>query len=184
MIFSSFALLANTPKPGYIQRQNGEIIKGYVAYLKIAVPTRVIFYRPDSSSGTYLKSSKTLFSPNELKSFCYGAYEKWVAVHFTKAEIGFKASYFLQVLDSAQGFYLLGGLVTGEGCNCSGTKFSSSYYYVLSNMVRHQKLIIAKKKRSKITYPANVAQFYQKFDLEFSRKLFVKPKDVLLPLKQ
>jgi hypothetical protein len=183
IVFSAFAAFANEPLPGEIELENGEVLSGFVSYRKLDVPSRILFYELDSILKQPIEESKTIYGPNELKSFTYGD-EKWYSIAFTKKELGYQASYFLKVLDTTATFALLGGIVTGEGCNCSGTKINASYHWILLDTLSGQRLILSKKRRAKIEKPEWVSAFFSGFGYEISSSTFVRPKKVLQPIKE
>ncbi len=175
---------ANQTLAGSIKLKSGKVEFGFVSYNKIAVPTRVLFFEKNSTTGEIIDSTKTLYSPQELEYFTYGENEKWLSISFYKKDIGFAADYFMQVLDSTQSFYLVAGMVTGEGCNCSGTKISSTYYYVIYNALDTKKIIVAKKRRAKIKNSKEIARFFKEYDIEVDPKELTKPITALSPLKE
>ena len=183
ILFSSYCF-GKKLLSGTLIFKNGEEKQGFVGYRKIDVATRIVFYEKDSTTGELIKASKTLYGPLELKGFKYGITETWLSVAFTKKELGYNASYFLKLIDTAQNFALLGGLVTEEGCNCSGTKIRSSFHWILYNQITEEKLVLGKKRNTKIKETEGVAAFFIQYGVEAEPFEFVKPKDVLKPLKE
>lgn len=183
IVFSAFAALANEPLPGEIELENGEVLSGFVSYRKLDVPSRILFYELDSILKQPIEESKTIYGPNELKSFTYGD-EKWYSLAFTKKELGYQASYFLKVLDTTATFALLGGIVTGEGCNCSGTKINATYHWLLLETSSKERLILSKKRHAKIEKPEWVSAFFSTYGIDVLPSEFKKPRQVLKPIKE
>lgn len=183
IVLFPFDGFTNESKLGSIVLENGDKLVGFISYRKIDVPIRIAFYEVDSILDIPIEATKTLYGPNELKSFSYGS-ERWYSISFTKKELGYEASYFLKVIDTVTSFALLGGIVTAEGCNCSGTKINATYHWLLLDTVLLQRMILSKKRHAKIEKPEWVSAFFSGFGFEFEPSLFVRPKMVLYPLKE
>ncbi|MFY0673943.1 MAG: hypothetical protein JXQ87_11085 [Bacteroidia bacterium] len=183
IVFFAKPCFGNEPKPGILVLKNGDTLQGFISYRKIDVPTRVLFQNNEGAKLPQNPLTKTLYGPNELSSFTYGN-EQWYSISFTKKELGYKASYFLKVIETKHNFSLLGGIVTAEGCNCSGTKINATYHWLLLDTGSKQRIILAKKRHGKIENPEWVSAFYSGFGFDIEPFNFIRPKKVLYPINE
>lgn len=181
-VFQATTCSSKSILKGSIKLKDGTNSVGYISYRKIDVATRIVFYSLDPKTKEIDETTKTTFGPGEIMGFSYGENEKWLSVNFDKSELGYDAPYFMKVEAVAHDIYLLGGIITGEGCNCSGTKIDASYFWVLWSAKDQQKTILSEHRYGRITKPEWVSAYFSRYGFEVDPDVFNKPKHVLAPI--
>ncbi|MBI1183149.1 hypothetical protein GC194_02675 [bacterium] len=158
----SLSAFARKSAPGYLVTKTGDTLKGMVKYRRLDVALRVVLITSKQES-----TSKEIFGPEELKSFVYGN-ETWLSIDYSKAEIGWTAAYFAQVIkEEASGLMLLYGSIISEGCHCSGTKNEVRNWWILYNHTTGQKTMIVRGRFGHVKRPEWARAFFMEggFDL-------------------
>lgn len=170
LLLSSIAFLfifqkleGKKPEEGYIVLENNDTIWGFISYRLIDVPNRILFISQEG-----LLKTKTIYAPNELLVFVYGKEETWRSIAFSKLELGWQASYFMQVKLEKGPIELLRGKISSETCQCSGAGSKATYEWLLYNTQTEEKLLVETNRFGFIKKPIWVASFFSSCGYDFN----------------